>query len=1029
MANWKKVIVSGSDAHLNNITGSGKLKFPNLDSTGSLLLKPLVIDSNGVIYKGSGSISASYAESASYAATASYISADNIDGQVGFPYSGSDFIGETNTPDAAVITGSLILQSGVSSSGNITASGNISASGDLTVKNILSNQITASDNISGSGDLIIKNISASGDITASGNIVGNKYYIDSTGNRLADKTTSAIRIGDPNLGLEFTSSKGFIISASGGVTMSNVPIIKRPPFILAIESDEEGGTPNIVKIPLSQVGGGGTPGTNTNSITNFTTCSDNSNIGLTVTQGDTTTEEVFLGDIIINDITNANNLTFQFDGSTVTANSNTEFIFKPNSGYVSGTLQPGDTVIIRNNGSGVTGTTGGDLEHQTTISSVFNLPSTNVGASNFMGPGPAWLNSTNRIYGTSSPYEQGFSMSLAAAPPSNDIYELYSSVDDGDGNFSVPIRNTLQYDVFKVVSDSQSTIQICLDDDLSVNDITQSGDLLFSGSANHSHSIGIAEYGTPITSSYLKINASDIDVKGTLSASVIDADTYELSGFQFLDIGGASITGSTDFGTSSLDTHKFTGSMFVSGTITSNEVVNGIGFIGTASHAKSSSYAATASYISSDSIDGQVGFPYSGSDFIGKANTPDAAVITGSLILQSGTSGSGNITASGTISASGGFTGSLFGTASYSISSSQAESASYSLSSSKAESSSYALSSSQAENATTASYISADNIDGQVGFPYSGSDFIGKTSTPDAAVITGSLILQSGVSGSGNITASGTISASGGFTGSLFGTASYALNSSHSFSSSYSLSSSQAESASYAATASYISPDNIDGQVGFPYSGSDFIGKANTPDAAVITGSLILQSGVSSSGNITASGTISASGDIKGNNIIAANNLTVEGNLTVNGTTTTLNTTDLVVEDRFIVIGSGSNSEASMDVGIIFDSGSLDGTGMALYYQNNKNRISIANRVINVHASSVENEAGAPLTRNILNHLGVDNEAKEASHAGFVNTVREVEFLGTELSGSVNTAKSASAQMGIGEMAVDSEGSIWIYSK
>jgi len=71
MANWKKVIVSGSDAHLNNITGSGKLKFPNLDSTGSLLLKPLVIDSNGVIYKGSGSISASYAESASYASTAS----------------------------------------------------------------------------------------------------------------------------------------------------------------------------------------------------------------------------------------------------------------------------------------------------------------------------------------------------------------------------------------------------------------------------------------------------------------------------------------------------------------------------------------------------------------------------------------------------------------------------------------------------------------------------------------------------------------------------------------------------------------------------------------------------------------------------------------------------------------------------------------------------------------------------------------------------------------------------------------------
>jgi len=1029
MANWKKVIVSGSDAHLRNITGSGKLKFPNLDITESLSLKPLVIDSNGVIYKGSGSISASYAVSSSYAVTASYISADNIDGQVGFPYSGSDFIGETNTPDAAVITGSLILQSGVSSSGNITASGTISASGDLIVKNATVNQITASSDISGSGDLIIKNISASGDITASGNIVGNKYYIDGTGNRLAEKTSNSIIIGDPNLGLEFTSSKGFIISASGGVTMSNVPIITRPPFILAIESDEKGGTPNIVKIPLSQVGGGGTPGTNTNSITNFTTCSDNSNIGLTVTAGETTTEEVFLGEITINDITDVNNLTFQDGNGTITANSNTEFVFKPNSGYVSGTLQPGDTVIIRNNGGSIPGTLGGNLEHTTTISSVFNLPSTNGGASDFIGPGPAWLNSANRIYAESFSYEQGFSMSLSTAPSSNDIYELYSSVDDGNDNYSIPVRNRLQYDVFKVVSDSQSTVQICLEDDLSLNDITQSGDLLFSGSANHSHSIGIAKYGSPITSSYLKINASDIDVTGTISASVIGADTYELSGFQFLDIGGASITGSTDFGTSSLDTHKFTGSMFVSGTITSNEVVNGIGFIGTSSHAKSASYAATASYISSDSIDGQVGFPYSGSDFIGSANTPDAAVITGSLILQSGTSGSGNITASGTISASGGFTGSLFGTASYALSSSQAESASYSLSSSQAESASYALSSSQAENAVTASYISSDNIDGQVGFPYSGSDFIGETDTPDAAVITGSLILQSGVSSSGNITASGTISASGGFTGSLFGTASYSISSSQAESSSYALSSSKAESASYATTASYISLDSIDGQVGFPYSGSDFIGKTNTPDAAVITGSLILQSGISSSGNITASGTISASGDIKGNNIIAANNLTVGGNLTVNGTTTTLNTTDLVVEDRFIVIGSGSNSSTSMDVGIIFDSGSLDGTGMALYYQNNKNRISIANRVINVHASSVENEDGIPLTRNILDHLGNSNEAKEASHAGFVNTVREVNFVGTELSGSVNTAKSASAQMGVGEMAVDSEGDIWIYSK
>jgi len=47
MATWKKIIVSGSDPHLNNITGSGTLKLDNLSTTESLLLKPLVIDSNG----------------------------------------------------------------------------------------------------------------------------------------------------------------------------------------------------------------------------------------------------------------------------------------------------------------------------------------------------------------------------------------------------------------------------------------------------------------------------------------------------------------------------------------------------------------------------------------------------------------------------------------------------------------------------------------------------------------------------------------------------------------------------------------------------------------------------------------------------------------------------------------------------------------------------------------------------------------------------------------------------------------------
>jgi hypothetical protein len=56
------------------------------------------------------------------------------------------------------------------------------------------------------------------------------------------------------------------------------------------------------------------------------------------------------------------------------------------------------------------------------------------------------------------------------------------------------------------------------------------------------------------------------------------------------------------------------------------------------------------------------------------------------------------------------------------------------------------------------------------------------------------------------------------------------------------------------------------------------------------------------------------------NNVTIGNNLTVTGDLFVNGTTTTINTQDLYVEDKFIVLASGS--AASGDAGIIVDRGS-----------------------------------------------------------------------------------------------------------
>ena len=60
------------------------------------------------------------------------------------------------------------------------------------------------------------------------------------------------------------------------------------------------------------------------------------------------------------------------------------------------------------------------------------------------------------------------------------------------------------------------------------------------------------------------------------------------------------------------------------------------------------------------------------------------------------------------------------------------------------------------------------------------------------------------------------------------------------------------------------------------------------------------------------------------NDVTIGNTLTVTGDLIVNGTTTTVNTTELLIEDKFILLASGS--AATGDGGIIIDRGS-DGSG------------------------------------------------------------------------------------------------------
>jgi len=80
------------------------------------------------------------------------------------------------------------------------------------------------------------------------------------------------------------------------------------------------------------------------------------------------------------------------------------------------------------------------------------------------------------------------------------------------------------------------------------------------------------------------------------------------------------------------------------------------------------------------------------------------------------------------------------------------------------------------------------------------------------------------------------------------------------------------------------------------------------------------------SGNLTFDGSrLTVTGEVG-----VSSNLTVGGNLYVNGDLTNVNTTNLNVEDKFILLGSGSASPA--DVGIIFGGVTTPTRGAAFFY-------------------------------------------------------------------------------------------------
>ena len=126
---------------------------------------------------------------------------------------------------------------------------------------------------------------------------------------------------------------------------------------------------------------------------------------------------------------------------------------------------------------------------------------------------------------------------------------------------------------------------------------------------------------------------------------------------------------------------------------------------------------------------------------------------------------------------------------------------------------------------------------------------------------------------------------------------------------------------------------------------------------------------------------------------IDSTGVTVAGNLTVNGSTTTISSTNLLVKDPFVFAGSGS-ADSNVDGGLIVQEGSNEGTGSALYHDTSDNRWSVA--------KTVEQKATAVTA---LEH---------------VVTVKQL--------GDNDAPIEGDKEYGAGEMAINSNGTIWIYS-
>jgi len=151
-------------------------------------------------------------------------------------------------------------------------------------------------------------------------------------------------------------------------------------------------------------------------------------------------------------------------------------------------------------------------------------------------------------------------------------------------------------------------------------------------------------------------------------------------------------------------------------------------------------------------------------------------------------------------------------------------------------------------------------------------------------------------------------------------------------------------------------------------------------DSADINGGTI--DGTTIGQSTCAAGTFTS---LNASSLATTGNVTVGGNLTVSGDLAYMNVTNLAIEDRFILLNSGSLGEANPEGGIVVDSGG--GIGPALFYDNNDARwgftssFNAATTGSGVNGIAPDAYAAAVVTSDILAYQKVGNIRVEGGEA------------------------------------------------